>query len=63
MQFKTGGETPAIVPGLKDGRPRPPGTVVTLIVEGDNVYVVDEGEGLSHSLQFNIENLQRKIES
>lgn len=46
IRFKTGGDQNSVVPGMKGGRPVPPGTTIELVVEGTEVWVVDEGVGM-----------------
>jgi DnaJ family protein C protein 1 len=48
MKVKTGEASTVIgVPGINRGRPTTAGQTLELIVEGENVYMVDDGEGES----------------
>lgn len=48
MKVKTGEASTVIgVPGINRGRPTTAGQTLELIVEGESVYMVDDGEGES----------------
>jgi DnaJ homolog subfamily C member 1 len=46
LRVKTGDqEDPLGVPGINKGKPTGPGSVIEMVVEGEKVYIVEDGEG------------------